>query len=168
MSTKSPLPVPQQEPENESYYAWGKRKSGEKWENWKPWLEDVYLRWTGKDNKASYTTKGMSPVPFSGVKPLTPHPPTDTLDKSKVTGVEQIDTAQDGVNNLVAGQLGRGGLAQPLGDAVSRDGISRAERRGADDKGNYAPGPLNSVAKPVAEGAKGAGGYVGGLFGGKK
>ncbi len=57
MSGKSPLPVPQQEPENESYYAWGKRKSGEKWQNWKPWLEDVYLRWAGKDNKASYTTK---------------------------------------------------------------------------------------------------------------
>jgi hypothetical protein len=92
---------------------------------------------------------------------------TDKLDKTKVTGVEQVDTAQDGVNNLVAGQLGKGGIAQPVGDAFSKEGINRAERKGADDKGNYAPGPLNSVAKPVAEGAKGAGGYVGGLFGGK-
>jgi len=49
--------MPQQESEKESYYAWGKRKSGEKWENWKPWLEDVFLRWTGKDNKASYTAR---------------------------------------------------------------------------------------------------------------
>jgi hypothetical protein len=166
MSAKSPLPVPQQQQENEGYYAWGKRKSGEKWEHWKPWIEDLYLRWTGKDNKASYTTKSATPFPQDFLERML-IAGADTLDKTKVTGVEQVDTAQDGVNNLVAGQLGKGGLAQPIGDAMSKEGINRAERKGADDKGNYAPGPLNSVAKPVAEGAKGAGGYVGGLFGGK-
>jgi hypothetical protein len=26
-----------------------------------PWIEDKYLAWFGKDNKASYATKGKSP-----------------------------------------------------------------------------------------------------------
>lgn len=83
------------------------------------------------------------------------------------------------MNGLVSGQVGKGGLAQPIGDWASKEGVNRAERGGKDDKGQWAPGPLNSVAKPVAEntqkaggsltdGAKSAGGYVGGMFGSKK
>ena len=63
----------------------------------------------------------------------------DNLDKTKVTGNEQVDNLQDGVNGLVSGQLGQGGLAQPLGDAVSKEGINRAERSGVGDTGSYMP-----------------------------
>lgn len=57
--------------------------------------------------------------------------------------------------------------------------MNRAERGGKDDKGQWAPGKMNDVAAPVAEGAQGAGkalgdgakgasGYVSGFWGGKK
>ena len=98
---------------------------------------------------------------------LTP-PKPEQLDKSKVTGIEQVDNIQDGVNGLVSGQVGKGGLAQPIGDKFSKEGVNRMERQGKDDSGSYAPGPLNSVAEPVAKNAQGAAGYVGGLFGGGK
>ena len=96
-----------------------------------------------------------------------------------------MDNLQDGVNNLVGGQFGKGGLAQPLGDAVSKEGVNRAERGGKDDKGSFG-GPAAGVtdglvggakeggsavasgAGKVTDGAKGAGGYLGGLWGGKK
>ena len=28
------------------------------YERWMPWIEDQYLSWFGKDNKASYAAKG--------------------------------------------------------------------------------------------------------------
>jgi len=160
MASKNPISIPKEEPKKETYTEWAKRNYNSQYESWEPWLEDKYLRWFGKDNKASYTTK-------------------NTLDKSKVTGIDQVDQLQDGVNGLVSGQLGKGGLAQPVGDWASKEGINRAERGGKDDKGQWAPGPLNSVASPVAdnakkagssvtEGAKSAGGYLGGFMGGKK
>lgn len=106
---------------------------------------------------------------------------SEQLDQTKVTGIDQVDNLQDGVNNLVGGQVGKGGLAQPLGDAVSKEGINRAERGGKDDKGNpvESQGPLGGYgqsaadgvkggASSVAGGAKSAGGYVGGMFGGGK
>jgi len=81
------------------------------------------------------------------------------------------------VNGLVAGQVGKGGLAQPLGDAVSKEGINRAERGGKDENGSS--GPLGGYGQSATEGVKGgagsvvggvkgAGGYVGGMFGGGK
>ncbi|GKT58256.1 hypothetical protein ColTof4_12183 [Colletotrichum tofieldiae] len=143
---------------------WAKQTYNQQYEKWVPWLEDQYLKWFTKDNKASYATK-------------------DTLGQTKVTGVEQVDTLQDGVNNLVGGQVGKGGLLQPVGDLASKEGINRAERQGKDDEGGYVPtavpgsGALNQAGSGVAdggkavagkttEGLKGAGGYVGGLFGG--
>lgn len=57
----------------------------------------------------------------------------DTLDKTKVTGIEPVDKAQDGVNNLVTGQLGQGGALQGVGDTFSKEGMNRAERGGKDD-----------------------------------
>lgn len=95
----------------------------------------------------------------------------DTLDKSKITGIEQVDNLQDGVNNLAASQVGQGGLLQPVGDAVSKEGVNRAERGGKDDSGSYAGAVGSSVSSAggsVWSGAKSAGGYVGGMFGGKK
>lgn len=150
-----------------------KRQYNNQYEKWAPWLEDQYLYYFGKDNKASYVTKQQ-------------------LEKSKVTGIKQVDTLQDGVNNLVGDQVGKGGLLQPVGDLASKEGVNRMERQGKDDNGAYAPGPMNSVANPVAEnakaggsavaggaqtgankameGAKNAGGYLGGMspFGKKK
>ncbi|KAF3289425.1 hypothetical protein TWF970_003204 [Orbilia oligospora] len=128
------------------------------YEKWVPWLEDQYLYYFGKDNKASYVTKQQ-------------------LDKSKVTGIKQVDKLQDDVHNLAAGQVGKDGLLQPVGDLVSKQGVNRAERGGKDDDGSYG-GPLGGVTDPLvdgvksgtqlganktAEGAKGVGNFVGGL-----
>ncbi|CAN9251701.1 unnamed protein product [Alternaria alternata] len=134
----------------------------QKYETWMPWIEDQYLKWFTKDNKASYATK-------------------QNLDKTKVTGVSQVDNLQDGVNGLVGGQVGKGGIAQPLGDAVSKEGINRAERGGKDEQGKpiEGQGPLGGYgqsaadgvkggASSVAGGAKSAGGYIGSMFGGGK
>jgi len=159
-SSKNPVPIPQQDDKKETWGEWRSRKYNEQYTDWKPWAEDQYLRWFGKDNKASYATK-------------------DALGKTKVTGIEQVDTLQDGVNNTAASQLGKGGLLQPIGDMASKEGFNRAERGGKDEKGNSAPGSMSKVANPVAEnaktggnaimdGAKGAGGYVSGLWGGKQ
>lgn len=34
------------------------------YDNWVPWIEDQYLKWFTKDNKASYATKRTSPPCF--------------------------------------------------------------------------------------------------------
>ncbi|KAI0169710.1 hypothetical protein GGR52DRAFT_551141 [Hypoxylon sp. FL1284] len=99
---------------------WAKQKYNEQYEIWMPWIEDTFLKYFTKDNKASYATK-------------------EQLDKSKVTGVEQVDTLQDGVHGLVAGQVGQGGLLQPVGDLVSKEGVNRAERGGKGNDGGYLP-----------------------------
>ncbi|KAK3197493.1 hypothetical protein GRF29_216g403694 [Pseudopithomyces chartarum] len=115
------------------------------YDNWVPWIEDQYLKWFTKDNKASYATK-------------------QELDKTKVTGIDQVDNLQDGVNNLVGGQLGKGGLAQPVGDAFSKEGINRAERGGKDEQGRplESQGPLGGYGQGAVDGLKGAGGSVAG------
>ena len=71
--------------------------------------------------------------------------------------------------------MGQGGLAQPIGDALSKEGINRAERGGKDEQGRplEGQGPLGGYgqsavegvkggAGSVADGAKSAGGWVGG------
>ncbi|CCC05350.1 hypothetical protein SMACR_08664 [Sordaria macrospora] len=116
---------------------WAKNQYDAQYENWVPWLEDLYLRYFTKDNKASYATK-------------------DTLSKTKITNIEQVNTLQDGVHNLVAGQVGQGGLAQPVGDLFSKEGVNRMERKGKDERGGYLPDTsVDSVRN------------VGGLLGGK-
>lgn len=114
---------------------------------------------------------------------------TDALSKTKVTGIDQVDHLQDGVNDLVGGQVGKGGLLQPIGDMAGTQGINRIERQGKDDKGTYG-GAAAGITDPaiqnaqkagsnvtegakggasyVTESAKGAGGYLGGFLGGKK
>lgn len=89
-----------------------------------------------------------------------------------------MDNLQDGVNNLVGGQVGKGGLLQPVGDAASKEGVNRAERGGKDDKGSYGgpadsytDGAINSASAAggkVTDGAKGAGSYLGSFWGGNK
>ena len=39
---------------------YAKETYNSQYEKWVPWLEDVYLRWFTKDNKASYATKRTS------------------------------------------------------------------------------------------------------------
>ncbi|KAJ6263081.1 hypothetical protein Dda_1640 [Drechslerella dactyloides] len=123
------------------------------YEKWVPWLEDQYLYYFGRDNKASYVTKQQ-------------------LDKSKVTGVRQADKLQDDVHGLVAGQVGKDGLLQPVGDMTSKHAVNRAERGGKDESGSYG-GPLGGVTDPVVDGAKKGGAAVAGAvkgvspFGGK-
>jgi hypothetical protein len=99
------------------------------------------------------------------------------MDKTKVTNIEQVDKLQDNVNSTVSGQVGQGGLLQPIGDMAGKEGINRAERGGKDDGGSYTGaaggstaggGYLSSAGGSVWSGAKSAGGYVGGMFGGKK
>ena len=163
-----------------------------------PWVEDQYLSWFGKDNKASYATKGIPqfhspwfvPSAYMEKKSLrsfssqntpirtdnqSPHS-SEQLSKTKVTGIPQVDKVQDDVNNLAAGQLGRGGLGEGAGNMMSKEGINRAERGGKDNKGRTAPGPLGNATDPFTENAKAgagklgeagkqAGGYVGGVLG---
>lgn len=160
--SSNPAEQQQQNADNkqQTWGEYGKQVYNEQYERWMPWIEDFYLRWFTKDNKASYATK-------------------DTLSKTKITGNKQVDNLQDGVHNLVAGQVGQDGLLQPVGDAFSKEGINRAERGGKDDQGSYAPGPAGAVVNPIAqggktvgngvvEGGKSVGGMVGGLFGGGK
>jgi hypothetical protein len=141
----------------------------QKYETWMPWIEDKYLSWFTNDNKASYGAKRAFSLPSPPHAQLT-HLPAENLEKTKITGNEQVDNLQDGVNGLVAGQVGKGGLAQPLGDAVSKEGINRAERGGKDENGSSGPlgGYGQSAADGVTSGVKGAGGYLGGMMGGGK
>lgn len=184
----------QQAQGKQTWGEYGKQVYNDQYERWMPWIEDLYLRYFTRDNKASYATKGMSPSSFFSqpalptLKPLRPMYPLhhanyllqkDTLGKTKITGNAQIDNLQDGANNLVAGQIGQDGLLAPVGNAFSKEGVNRAERGGKDDDGSYAPGPAGAVVNPVAqggqklggavmEGGKSVGGAVGGLFGGGK
>ncbi|KAK4228135.1 hypothetical protein QBC38DRAFT_362534 [Podospora fimiseda] len=139
---------------------WAKDQYNKQYEKWVPWLEDMYLYYFTKDNKTSYATR-------------------QNLDKTKFTGVKQVDNLQDGVHNLVAGQVGQDGLGRPVGDLVSKEGVNRVERKGKDDEGGYLPaagGPVSKGGDAVlggvvegvgaaGEGVKKAGGWLG--LGGK-
>jgi len=93
------------------------------------------------------------------------------------------------VNSLVSNQIGKGGLLQPVGDIMSKDGVNRAERGGEDEHGNFLPSSLTGGEEAAKAGggyltnttsyisgagssmynsAKGAASYVGGMIGGKK
>jgi len=96
----------------------------------------AYSSPNGIDNIAS-----LCPSDLKSTTNAHPSSPTDSLDKTKVTGVEPIDKAQDGVNNLVTGQLGKGGALQGVGDTFSKEGVNRAERGGKDDSVSFIPHP---------------------------
>jgi hypothetical protein len=53
---------------------WAKAQYNKQYDIWVPWLEDLYLRYFTRDNKASYTTRGAS---------LPPLPPKSTTTHSK-------------------------------------------------------------------------------------
>ena len=83
------------------------------------------------------------------------------------------------MNNLVAGQVGQGGLLQPVGDLASKEGANRAERQGKGEDGGYVPGSSTAskaasgvaeggktLAGAAADGVKGVGGVLGSALGG--
>jgi hypothetical protein len=97
---------------------------------------------------------------------------SDTLSKTKIPGSENIqplDKLQDDTHNLVADQVGKGGILQPLGDMAGKEGVNRMERGGKDDKGKWIPGGAGKqIVDPISGGVKSGANAVGGLFGGKK
>jgi hypothetical protein len=50
----------QQDKQNQSTVEWAKEKANEQYEAWLPWIEDTFLKYFTKDNKASYVAKGTS------------------------------------------------------------------------------------------------------------
>ena len=50
----------------QTYTEWVSEAYSSQYEKWMPWIEDKYLSLFGKDNKASYATKGMwlTPIPL--------------------------------------------------------------------------------------------------------
>ena len=50
--------LPEDKKKGKTYYEWVSEGYQYQKENWMPWVEDFYLRWFTKDNKASYATKG--------------------------------------------------------------------------------------------------------------
>ncbi|KAI1111939.1 hypothetical protein F5Y14DRAFT_286990 [Nemania sp. NC0429] len=103
-------PSSETQQKSQSTVEWAKQKYNEQYDAWMPWIEDVFLKYFTKDNRTSYVAR-------------------DQLDKTKVTGVKQVDDLQDGANNLAAGLVGQGGILQPVGDTVS-EGLKRADPRG--------------------------------------
>jgi hypothetical protein len=53
----------------ESRFGWLKDAIYAKYEAWAPWLEDMYLKYFTRDNKASYVTRGTPVFPFSSLSP---------------------------------------------------------------------------------------------------
>jgi hypothetical protein len=51
--------MPAEQKKGLSYTEWLKEGYQHQYGNWMPWIEDQYLSWFTKDNKASYATKGM-------------------------------------------------------------------------------------------------------------
>lgn len=67
--------IPEGEKKKQTWTEYGKEVYNEQYERWMPWIEDFYLRWFTKDNKASYATKG---IVFAVVFPT--HPPSPSPD----------------------------------------------------------------------------------------
>jgi len=58
--------LPEEERKKQTYTEWAKEAYHDQYEKWVPWLEDQYLKWFSKDNKASYATKGtFTKTPFT-------------------------------------------------------------------------------------------------------
>lgn len=57
----------QTEEEKQSTMEWAKVKASEQYDAWMPWIEDTFLKYFTKDNKASYVARGNllnSPQPI--------------------------------------------------------------------------------------------------------
>ncbi|KAI0431963.1 hypothetical protein F5Y09DRAFT_354476 [Xylaria sp. FL1042] len=105
-----------EEKKSQTTMEWARQKYNEKYEAWMPWIEDTFLKYFTKDNRTSYAAR-------------------DGLDRTKVTGIDQVDKLQDGTNDLAASQIGQGGLLQPVGDLAS-EGMKKVDPRRKNEKGN--------------------------------
>ncbi|KAI0457127.1 hypothetical protein F5B21DRAFT_111145 [Xylaria acuta] len=110
MANTTPTNENEQKKEKQTTVEWAQEKYNEQYDAWMPWIEDVFLKYFTKDNRTSYVAR-------------------DGLDRTKVTGVDQVDSLQDKTNDLAASQLGQGGLLQPVGDLASA-GMKAADPRG--------------------------------------
>ncbi|KAI1283575.1 hypothetical protein F5Y07DRAFT_156358 [Xylaria sp. FL0933] len=104
----------EEEQKKQSTMEWAKEKYNEQYEAWMPWIEDTFLKYFTKDNRTSYAAR-------------------DGLDRTKVTGIDQVDKLQDSTNDLAASQVGQGGLLQPVGDLVS-EGSKKVDPRRKNEK----------------------------------
>jgi hypothetical protein len=59
------------------------------------------------------------------------------MDKTKITGDKNIDAIQDGVNEGVTGQFGKGGVLEGVGNLTSKEVLTRSERGGKNDQGKH-------------------------------
>lgn len=74
-STKAPdgRELTEEEKKKQTWSQYGKEVYNEQYERWMPWIEDFYLRWFTRDNKASYATKGISSLYFPFHSHIHPH-----------------------------------------------------------------------------------------------
>jgi hypothetical protein len=59
------------------------------------------------------------------------------MDKTKITGDKNVDAIQDGVNEGVTGQLGKGGVLEGVGNLTSKEVFTRSERGGKNESGKH-------------------------------
>lgn len=72
-----------------------------------------------------------------------------------------MDQLQDDVNNLIGNQVGENGIAAPLGNLASKEGINRMERNGKDEQGSYG-GAMSQYTDPMVKGVSGVGNSISG------
>jgi hypothetical protein len=70
-----------------------------------------------------------------------------------------VDQLQGDVNNLIGNQVGENGIAAPLGNLASKEGINRMERNGKDDQGSYG-GAVSQFTDPMVKGVSGGGNSI--------
>lgn len=94
----------------------------------------------------------------------------DSLSKTKVSGVNEVDQVQDDVSNLVGNQLGDRGVLSPVGQVVSKEGVNRAERGGKGEDGKYfsgGSGDIGGAGDKIGQGIQGGVSGLKGVLGGK-
>ncbi|KAG8528750.1 uncharacterized protein KY384_006437 [Bacidia gigantensis] len=91
--------------------SWVSEKYNNAYNNYVPWVEDKVLGYWG-ENKTSYTAK-------------------DKL-STDVTGDKNINAIQGGVAEGVGGTLSSGGILGSVGDASSKEGVTRVEKGNLD------------------------------------
>ncbi|KAF2746589.1 hypothetical protein M011DRAFT_444825 [Sporormia fimetaria CBS 119925] len=143
--------------EQKSYTQTATEYYHKQYNNWVPWMEEQYLKYFSKDNKASYGLK-------------------ETLSSLPQSSDPDIQKIQSGLSSLVSQQIGQGGVGEPVGDEMSAQ-ITEQERRGSgsgsglppvtgENLGGGSSGPLGEAAGALGGGLDGVGG--GGVVGGGK
>lgn len=90
--------------------------------------------WDSPSFSDHWTPNGSNWVPVNFVLANTTSR-SDNLSKTKITGDKSVDAIQDGVNEGVGGQLGKGGLLEGVGSLGSKEVFTRSERGGKGESG---------------------------------